>query len=215
MNTSSEEETDAQEAGSFNANPAPGLSRTERVFVRLSFWQTVLSVVGVFIAVLALYAALTESEAVRQQTSAAVWPFVQLSIADFDSGEDAGFTLSFTNAGVGPALVRALRVIVDGAPMRDWAQVVVHLGGTLDDQVGRNHISDRVLSPGQTIDLISVTNPGLARQFQSLIANTENSIAYCYCSIFNDCWLADSRHQALDPEPVEVCPDFREATFQN
>lgn len=53
-------------------------------------WQIVLSVVGVFIAVLALYAAITESEAVRRQTAAAVWPFVQVSIADYDSG-DAGW----------------------------------------------------------------------------------------------------------------------------
>jgi len=215
MNTSYEDETAAQEAASSKTNPAGRLSSTERVFVRLSFWQTVLSVVGVFIAVLALYAALTESEAVRQQTSAAVWPFVQVSIADFDSREDAGFTLSFTNAGVGPALVRSLRVIVDGEPMRDWAHIVAHLGGTLDDQVGRSHISDRVLSPGQKIDLISVTDTALARQFQAVIANPENSISYCYCSIFDDCWLADSRYQALDPEPVEACPNFLEATFQN
>src|SRR5690554_2849469 len=99
-----EPEPKSQELGASGTAPMPALSSTERAFVRLSLWQTVLSLVGVFIAVLALYAALTESEAVRQQTSAAVWPFVQVSIEDFDSGESAGFTLSFTNEGVGPAL---------------------------------------------------------------------------------------------------------------
>ncbi len=193
---------------------APALSATERIFVRLSFWQTVLSVVGVFIAVLALYAALTESEAVRQQTAAAVWPFVQISVEDFDTGEDAGFTLSFTNAGVGPALVRSLRVIVDGEPMLDVAHIVAHLGGVLDDQVGRSFVSDRVLSPDETVNLISVTEPGLARRFQSAIANPENSVTYCYCSIFEDCWLADSRQQALRPESVDVCPDYGETGFK-
>lgn len=215
MNTSSDDETELQEAAASRTTPPPGLSRTERIFVRLSFWQTVLSVVGVFIAVLALYAALTESAAVRQQTSAAVWPFVQISVADFDSGEDAGFTLSFTNSGVGPALVRSLRVVVDGEPMRDWAHVVGHLGGTLDDQVGRNSISHRVLSPAERVDLISVTDPALARRFQAVIGNPENSISYCYCSIFDDCWLADSRHQPLTPKSVDACPDFGEATFRN
>jgi len=211
----SKDETEAQEAAPSVTSGAPGLSSTERIFVRLSFWQTVLSVVGVFIAVLALYAALTESEAVRQQTSAAVWPFVQLSVADFDSGESAGFTLSFTNAGVGPALVHSLRVVIDGEPMRDWAQVVAHLGGTLDEQVGRSSVSDRVLSPDRQIDLISVTDRDLARRFQAVIGKPETSISYCYCSIFDDCWLADSRTQALDPESVDACPDFGGATFQN
>jgi hypothetical protein len=192
-----------------------GLASTERMFLRLSFWQTVLSVVGVFIAVIALYAALTESEAVRQQTAAAVWPFVQISIADYDSGESAGFTLSFKNSGVGPARVRALRVVIDGQPMRDWAHTVAHLGGSLGDQVGRSFVSDRVLSPDEQVDLISVNDPGLARKFQAAIADPENAISYCYCSIFDDCWLADSRLDALSPEPVQQCPDFGEATFRN
>jgi hypothetical protein len=53
-------------------SPAPGgeepvpPSGAENAFVKLTFWQTILSVVGVFIAIVALYAALTESAAVRQ-----------------------------------------------------------------------------------------------------------------------------------------------------
>ena len=48
----------------------PILSGAERTFVRMTRWQTILSVVGIFIAVVALYAALKESAAVRQQTAA-------------------------------------------------------------------------------------------------------------------------------------------------
>ena len=193
----------------------PELSGTERRLVRLSFWQTVLSVVGVFIAVLALYAALTESQAVRQQTAAAVWPFVQLSVEDFDTGDRAGFMLSVTNSGVGPALVRSVRVVLDGQAMRDWEQVVTQLGGELNEQVGRSTLSDRVLSPGVRRDLITVTEQSLARQFQAMIANPENSISYCYCSIFDECWVADSRRQALEPMTVQSCPDYGDEAFQN
>jgi hypothetical protein len=82
------------------------LARAERHIIRLTFWQTILSVVGVVIAVVALYAALTESAAVRQQTAAAVWPFVQLMIEDYDTGDAAGFSFALTNVGVGPARMR-------------------------------------------------------------------------------------------------------------
>ena len=57
--------TEEQPGGDDAGQPAAttGLSGSERAFVRLTFWQTLLSLVGVFIAVVALYAALAESDA--------------------------------------------------------------------------------------------------------------------------------------------------------
>lgn len=78
----SEDATETHDEPMQDANSESALAHTERLFLRLTFWQTLLSVLGVFIAVVALYAALSESAAVRQQTAAAVWPFVQLSIED-------------------------------------------------------------------------------------------------------------------------------------
>jgi len=72
--------------------PVVELSRSERLFLRLSLWQTVLSLVGVFVAFVALYAALTESEAVRRQTAAGVWPYVQLTINDYGCGGGSATT---------------------------------------------------------------------------------------------------------------------------
>lgn len=209
-----EKSAESNDAPPQDAPPAPLLSRAERIFVRLTLWQTVLSVAGVFIAIVALYAALVESAAVRQQTAAAVWPFVQFSIHDYDSGETAGFTMSFTNAGVGPAKMREVRLIIDGEPMRDWAHAVTQLGGELTDQVDRNYISHRVLSPNETVDVVNTTAADLARRFQQAIADPDNSVTYCYCSIFDDCWLADSRLDIQNPEPVGQCPAFGDATFQ-
>jgi len=199
-----------QDSGSKSAIP-----QTERLFLRLTFWQTLLSVVGVFIAVVALYAALSESSAVRQQTAAAVWPFVQLSIENSDTGDAADFTLSFTNAGVGPAKMRTMRLIVDGEPMRDWVSTVAHLGGKRSDNVNRNFISNRVLSPDEKVDSFHTNDPELARKFQAAMSNPGNYITFCYCSIFNECWVADSRNDLQDPEPAQECPDFGEAAFRN
>ena len=189
------------------------LSAADRIFVRMSLWQTVLSVAGVFIAVVALYAALTESAAVRQQTAAAVWPFVQLLIEDFDTEESAGFTMSFMNVGVGPARLHAVRLELEGRPVRDWAQAVTTLGGDTTSAVSRNFIAGRVLRPDEKIDIISTMEPDLARRFQAAIADPENFIVYCYCSIFSECWLADSRQDLQNPAPVEMCPDFGDAAF--
>ncbi len=210
-----EEPTETRQELPQDARSAPPLSRAERIFVRLTFGQTVLSIAGVLIAIAALYAALIESAAVRQQTAATVWPFVQLSIADYDTGDTAGFTMSFTNAGVGPAKIRAVRLIISGEPIRSWAHAVTQVGGKITDPLGRAFVSNRVLSPSEKVEMLSTSDPSLARQFQAAITDPENSVTYCYCSIFDECWLADSRRDLQSPEPVEVCPDFGDAAFQN
>ena len=119
------------------------LAQTERMFLRLTFWQTVLSVAGVIIAVVALYAALTESAAVREQTAAAVWPYVQLSTADSDTGEMAHFAISFTNTGVGPARMRSVRALIEGEPVTDWTAAIERLDG--------EHVQER--EPGEGDEL--------------------------------------------------------------
>lgn len=210
-----EEHIEKQDETVQAADSGSALAHTEKLFLRLTFWQTILSVAGVFIAVVALYAALSESSAVRQQTAAAVWPFVQLSIADSDTGDAADFTLSFTNAGVGPAKMRTMQLVVDGKPVRDWADAVTRLGGKLTDNLSRNFITNRVLSPDEKVDSVHTNDPELARRFQAVMANPENYITYCYCSIFDECWVADSRKDLQNPEVAEQCPDFGEAAFQN
>ena len=191
------------------------LAQTERMFLRLTLWQTVLSVLGVFIAIVALYAALTESAAVRQQTAAAVWPFVQFSIEESDTGEAADFTVSFANTGVGPARMRAMQVAIKGHAVSDWAEAVARLDGEITENVSRNFIGNRVLSPDETVDAFSTSDPDLARKFLAAVSRPDTYIAYCYCSIFDECWLADSRQSLQDPEPLESCPEYGEAAFRN
>src|SRR6056297_2977993 len=143
---------------------AQSLIRTERHIVRLTFWQTILSVIGVVIAVLALYAALTESAAVRQQTAAAVWPFVQLMVEDYDTGDEAGFSLAFTNVGVGPAKMQDVRISIDDSVARNWSDLVASVDGDAGAAVNRNFISDRVLRPDETVIVFSTKDAELARQ---------------------------------------------------
>ncbi len=189
--------------------------RAEDHIIRLTFWQTVLSVVGVVIAVLALYAALTESAAVRQQTAAAVWPFVQLMIEDYDTGDAAGFSFAFSNVGVGPARMQDVRVSVDGKAIRNWIELVASVDGDAGAAVNRNFISDRVLRPDETVVVFSTMDADLARKLVGAIRKPRGVLTFCYCSIFDQCWLADSRKDLQAPELVETCPDFGDETYFN
>jgi hypothetical protein len=175
----------------------------------------VLSLAGVFIGTVALYAALTESAAVRQQTAAAVWPFVQFSIETVDTGEEARFAMSLTNAGVGPARLRGMRFVVAGEPVGDWAEAVRRVGGEATSEIQRNFVNNRVLRPEESVVILGTADPMLARRFQSAVTDPANYVSYCYCSMFDDCWLADSRRDLQTPESVEQCPELGEAAWRH
>ena len=187
----------------------------ERAFVRLTFWQTVLSLVGVFIAIVALYAALSESEATRKQTAAAVWPFVQLTISDHLSENRAEFGISLTNAGVGPARMRSMRILLTGKPLRDWHHAIELVGESGTHRLGQTYVSRRVLIPGERINMVWTSDRVLVEKFLGALAQPGNSIIYCYCSIFDECWVVDSEKDLQTPNPVEECPEFGDEAFGN
>jgi hypothetical protein len=195
-----------------SAADTPG---AEQAFVRLTFWQTVLSLVGVFIAIVALYAALSESEATRKQTAAAVWPFVQLTISDHLSDNRAEFGIALTNAGVGPARMRSMRVIFNGEPLHDWHHAMALVGEEGTHRLGQSYVGRRVLIPGETIDMVSTSDRVLVEKFLRTLAQGDNSITYCYCSIFDECWVVDSDKDLQTPDPVDQCPEFGDQAFGN
>ena len=156
------------------------LLRAEHHVIRLTFWQTILLVVGIVIAVLALCAALTESAAVRQQTAAAVWPFVQLMVENYDTGDTAGFSLAFTNAGVGPARMRDVRVSTDGNVTRNWSELVASVDGDTGAAINRNFISDRVLRPDETVVIFSTMDADLARKLVGAVSKPRGALTFCY-----------------------------------
>lgn len=214
------DEHSSDENSSGPALNASGIAGIERAFLRLTFWQTLLSLAGVFTGAVALYAALNESQAVRQQTAASVWPYMQLITYDSATEEQARFSLQFSNVGVGPARMRAMQVVVNGEAVGSWAELIadqleapVHLG----KDYGKSDVSRRVLAPGETVSAFQTEHRELALAMQRAIGGGEAGIRYCYCSIFDECWIKDTLEVPLDAEPArtEQCPDFGAAAFRN
>lgn len=188
------------------ADAMAALARTEERMVRLAFWQTLLSVAGAITAVLALMATLHGSREVSRQTAAAVWPFVHLQVSDFDRGDEAALALSFTNTGVGPAKVRNLQIVLDGESVSDWSALLAKLEQPADSPYGREFISRRVLAPGESVNVFETRHPPLVRAIQTAIGRGGAVLSLCYCSIFDECWLARSDAEQADPQPVQACP---------
>lgn len=198
------------------AATAAGIAGVEKAFLRLTFWQTLLSLVGVFVGAVALYAALNESRAVRQQTAAAVWPYLQIMIRDRETEQDAHFSLRFTNVGVGPARMQSMLVEVDGRAMVQWRQVLDLINpkkGEDAQNYGRSFITNRVIAPGEEVEVLSTTDRELVRGLRQGVYSGRANVTFCYCSIFEDCYLQETRSPTTRPVEVAHCPDYGDRQF--
>jgi hypothetical protein len=187
------------------------MANMEKKFLRLTFWQTVLSVAGVFTGAVALYAALTESQAVREQTAAAVWPYVQLMINDTYDGETASFSLTVENVGVGPARMQGATVMLGGSPVRDWQSLtdaLVPEGVSLGVDYGKSNMTNRVIAPGDSIVAFETYQTDLALKIQNAVSTGSLTVSYCYCSIFDECWMKpeSSTEGDMQVQAVSACP---------
>ena len=194
------------------------LAGMEKKFLRLTFWQTVLSVAGVFTGAVALYAALSESQAVRQQTAASVWPYVEFMINDTAAEDSASFELSLHNVGVGPARMRGMRVTLNNQVVRDWQSLTTSLmteGTQLGVDYGKSSVSRRVLAPGESIVAFQSQHTELALKLQDAIYSGALNVSYCYCSIFDECWNLPSRADTARDlvESLPSCPVYGEEGF--
>lgn len=187
----------------------------ENRFLKIASIQTILSVAAVFTGVIALYAALVESHAVRKQTTASVWPYIQTITRDNDNGEAAYVRISLNNVGVGPAKMQHLRVQYQGETIKDWQTFISQLDSTaqLGISYGKSDVKDRVLAPKESLLLFQTDEYNLAQLLQKAIAQDDLTISYCYCSIFDDCWLKPLPDAAGSQtiQEVDQCPSNSES----
>ncbi|GAA4814230.1 hypothetical protein GCM10011365_04060 [Marinicella pacifica] len=189
----------------------------ENRFLKLASIQTILSVAAVFTGAIALYAALTESHAVRKQTAASVWPYVQTVINDTNTSESAYIKISLNNVGVGPAKMQGVLLHYKGEFMRDWDSFVRQLDDNAELGVtyGKSDVNDRVLAPEESLVIFQTSERKLVQRLQDTIYQGELGLSYCYCSIFDDCWLKPlpDSEGTQKIESIDQCPDNADDNF--
>ncbi len=193
-------------------NPDAPMTRAERIFVRINVVQTILAVAGVFTGAVALYAALNESAAVRRQAEAAVWPIVQLYVSDYSNESGAEFQVELHNTGVGPGRMETMRVIINGQAVADWPQAVFAATGRDDIPMSKSFSTGRVIAAGERTSIFAVNDRDAVAKLSALAASGKAQIDYCYCSIFDACWVFESLAQRAGQ--VALCPDYGQDQFR-
>ena len=150
--------------------------------------EMVTAVVSFFVGALALATSTYNVYLQRQQVRAQVLP--RLDVATNFGTE--GLEVVVTNRGVGPAMVKRLRVSVDGKRTTDWTEAVVRMlrRNRLDDEMGIHSLEGTVMSPGLEVSALKM------RSFTNSVAFLRErrrlDVEICYCSTLDDCWTVEA-----------------------
>ena len=178
---------------------------------RREFLDTALSVSAAVVALSALVVSAYQAKIAREQQKMSAWPRVYM----YNTGSNSNYGYIVQNVGVGPALVRSATLAVDGRYLRTWTDVLAAAGvdTTKLDSLGPTTTfitssvrPGSVLLPGVTTELLR-TQGQLARPVYQLFHSGRLRLRVCYCSVYRDCWVADSESDTPDPAEVAACPN--------
>jgi hypothetical protein len=162
------------------------------------------SVVAIGISALALAIGAYQTRLMQAQARASVWPYVKIGLGYADNGESAGFNIHVQNNGVGPALVKSVRVWLDDKPLHSWADAYPILMGHGEGRAKLEGLRGIVIPPSTNretdVHAITITDPEQARKFYE--ASDRFKIDICYCSVYEDCWTAHWLVPKVDVTPV-------------
>jgi hypothetical protein len=164
-------------------------------------WDRVTGLSALVVSVVAVVVAAYTAVLQRDQISAQVWPRMLM----YNAGKAGEFHVA--NKGMGPAIVRNVRVEVDGKPVADWGQVIARLGLPADPQLIYSSLNGMVLAPGEDVAYLRPSN---AERFAAIrqLAGERWNVHLCYCSALDECWVVESHPRNVQDalREVAVCP---------
>ncbi len=178
--------------------------------------QAIGTLAAAIAALVALFVAFDQGRVMRAQQHASVMPILASSV-QIDDNEDAfELSLHVRNDGVGPAFVESARVLSRGEPMQSLEQFyatilpdalqhdVVINGGTIRGALGAGR-SQRLVSFVWT--RTDDKTDGFIELVERILSDGEHiQIETCYCSVFEQCWLAEPGDSAR-AGTVQTCPN--------
>lgn len=198
--------------------PAPPAAPTpqDALIRRLARWlpfamagHLVVGVPALLISLVVAWGTYVQARATQRMQQAAAWPFVAFDSSNHTPEGRRRISLSFSNEGVGPALLGPVEISYRGHPVRSPEALLAACCGydpARDVRITLNPVSNVVLRPGARVSFFDL--PDVPQNYP-LVDRLDRErwalrVRSCYCSIFSDCWTIDGAKAV--PQPVPRCP---------
>lgn len=178
------------------------------------WWDYAIGGTALLVSLISLYVAVHHGTIMERLVAANSWPNVSVDtlVNRGESATSARLSVIAINNGIGPARVESFELWVGNTPVPD-ARGLVDLikaaggGGTLIGRMDGSTILGSVIGVGEKIDVFSIEVADARTWAEPMIRTaTDMQSRVCYCSVFDECYVADSRARPQRPERVEKCP---------
>lgn len=164
--------------------------------------ETFIAVAALIVSLTAVIVGIYEAELQRAHDRAEVWP--HLEVGTYTSPK--GVSIVLQNSGIGPAVVKAVVVTVDGKPMHDWDEALSTLFGRSTSSDENYTAANGALRAGDKLTLVGVVSskipkPGFSAYGPRVV------VRVCYASVFDDDWQLTGHIWGTDEwQAVKSCP---------
>jgi hypothetical protein len=165
--------------------------------------ETFVALAALVVSVSAVVVGIYEAALQRRHDRAEVWPHLEITTYTMPKGA----TLSVENTGIGPALIKAIVVTVDGKRAHNWDEVLTTLlGHPPAAPFSNSTIAESALRPGEKTTLLGVPNEDIPPGFWKAVGRV--GLILCYSSVFDESWMLRDAHlgDRTQWEPVAGCP---------
>ena len=179
-----------------------------------SVFDFIVSGSAVLISCVSLFIAVQHGRTMEKLVEANSFPNIELSggLAYTSKPDELALGLDLENTGVGPGRIETIELWENGKPIGSASELV----DTIKSAEGGNHtkvdleggtVLESLLGAGKTKTIIRLKFAGVQHWFPPLskiLFGLESRI--CYCSVFDECHVSDSREDKGRPKSVQQCP---------
>ena len=173
--------------------PVPAVPRLPR--------PDITSMLALVVSVFALAVGAWQTRLMQSQARASVWPYLSIGYSYTNDIDKNGFVWQVDNNGVGPARVQSVTLSLDGKPLRHWNDVLDAFRASGRINSATTSLSGAVIPPNTnretTIAAIRIHDSKVAAQFKDAVGRFRMDV--CYCSVYDECWIAHWQQTRIDP----------------
>jgi len=180
--------------------------RVAQVLRWLSSSEVLVALPTLVISLALAYFSFVQADAARKMQRSGTWPYVSFETSNTSPDGKSEISFNLANDGVGPARLEEMEFLYRGKPMSNPLEFVHDCCAGNTPLAFTSSGVGGVLRPGEKREFIKLAKTEKNAAIWSRLNDERWNVVVrtCYCSIFDDCWLLDSRKDG--PEPVGVCP---------
>ena len=171
-------------------------------------FQSLGTISALLISILALVVSIFEASILRTQQKATVWPYVTIE----EGFNSQGFRIEAMNKGVGPAMIKSVRIDYNGNPVSTYLELLDRAKPNNDLNYGNistNKINGVVMAPNESIVLMALPWTPDSRKIQPMLGDSVK-VRIQYCSVLDECWYYEFPGDLRKQKEFKATSEFKD-----